>query len=136
MKRNVALLLTSLLLVFSLTACGKDRQPDDVGGSSVNDMDNNGTSAGGTAPGGTDNGTGSGSVSNGANSGITSGGADNGTASGGAGSGTMSGDDILDDAGDAARGLVRDAGDALTGRTSAGMKGFSYEQMLQNGRVF
>lgn len=136
MKRNVALLLTSLLLVFSLTACGKDRQPDDAGGSSVNDMDNNGTTAGSTAPGGADSGAGSGTVSNGANSGITSGGANGGTASGGINDGTTSGDDLLDDAGDAARGLVRDAGDAVTGRTGAGMKGISYEQMLQNGRVF
>lgn len=132
MKRNVALLLTSLLLVFSLTACGKDQQPGDAGGSSMTDTDNNGTASNGTiggtgstaAPNGTGSGAGSGTASNGT-----------GTASNGTGNGAGGGD-ILDEAGDAARNIARDVGGAVTGRTSTGMNGLSYEQMLQNGRVF
>ena len=37
MKTSLALLLTSLLLVFSLTACGRDRQPGDADNSSASD---------------------------------------------------------------------------------------------------
>lgn len=138
MKRNVALLLTSLLLVFSLTACGKDQQPGDAGGSSMTDTDNNGTASNGTiggtgstaAPNGTGSGAGSGTASNGTGNGAGSGTASNGTGNG------ADGGDILDEAGDAARNVARDVGGAVTGRTSTGMNGLSYEQMLQNGRVF
>lgn len=115
MKRSFALLLTSLLLVFSLTACGKDQQP---GG--VND---NGSVSG------TD-----GSATDGVNGGDMAGG---NTAGNGSGSVT---DGVMDDVGDAARDAVRDTGDALTGGTAgytnSRANGYTYDQMVQNGRVF
>ena len=105
MKTSLALLLTSLLLVFSLTACGRDRQPGDADNSSASD----------------------GSVSGGVNY-------SNG--------GGMMDDamDAMDDVGDAARNAVRDTGDALTGSTTGytknHMDGYTYDQMVRNGRVF
>ena len=47
--------------------------------------------------------------------------------------------DTMDDVGDAARSAVRDAGDTITGTTGYtknGMDGYTYDQMVQNGRVF
>ena len=48
--------------------------------------------------------------------------------------------DTMDDVGDAARNAVRDAGDALTGSTTGytknHMDGYTYDQMVRNGRVF
>lgn len=121
MKRSLALLLTSLLLVFSLTACGKDQQP---GG--VDDSASNGSVTGDAGNDGlTDD-----SVTGGVND----------SSSGSMMDGAM---DTMDDVGDAARSAVRDAGDALTGGTTGTtgytknqMNGYTYDQMVQNGRVF
>ena len=48
--------------------------------------------------------------------------------------------DTMDGVGDAARNAVRDAGDALTGSTTGytknHMDGYTYDQMVRNGRVF
>ena len=118
MKRSLAFLLTSLLLVFSLTACGKDQQPEDadhnVSGGSVTD----------------------GSAGNGGLTDDSVTGGINGDDSGSMMDGAM---DTMDDVGDAARSAVRDAGDTITGTTGYtknGMDGYTYDQMVQNGRVF
>ena len=48
--------------------------------------------------------------------------------------------DTMNDVGDAARNAVRDTGDALTGSTTGytknHMDGYTYDQMVRNGRVF
>lgn len=115
MKRSFALLLTSVMLVFSLAACGKDQQPGVVDG---------------TADGGT--------VNNGPVDDSVTGGVNDGTRGN---EGMMDGAlDTMDDVGDAARSAVRDAGDALTGGTTGytknQMDGYTYDQMVRNGRVF
>ena len=118
MKRSLAFLLTSLLLVFSLTACGKDQQPEDA--------DNN-VSGGSVTDGSAGNG---GLTDESVTGGI------NGDDSGSMMDGAM---DTMDDVGDAARSAVRDAGDTVTGTTGYtknGMDGYTYDQMVQNGRVF
>ena len=103
LKRSLALLLTSVLLVFSLAACGKDQQP---GG--VDDSASNGSVTGGAGSGGlTDD-----SVTGGVNDGKGGGMMDDAM-------------DTMDDVGDAARSAVRDAGDALTGGTT----GYTKNQM-------
>ena len=123
LKRSLALLLTSLLLVFSLAACGRDQQPGDVD----------------------DNGVSDGSVTGDVNNGGLTGGYDDGSVTGGVndgnGGGMMDGAmDTMDGVGDAARNAVRDAGDALTGSTTGytknHMDGYTYDQMVRNGRVF
>ena len=123
MKRSLALLLTSLLLVFSLATCGRDQQPGDVD----------------------DNGVSDGSVTGDVNNGGLTGGYDDGSVTGGVndgnGGGMMDGAmDTMDGVGDAARNAVRDAGDALTGSTTGytknHMDGYTYDQMVRNGRVF
>lgn len=125
MKTSLALLLTSLLLVFSLTACGKDQQPSDAtNGGSV--TDNNDAAGGNNSPvTGSDS---SAPSSGGLTGGDTS--ADSGTAN----------NSLTDDVGDAARDMgnaARDMGDAITGRTADRTRsGYSYNQMVRNGRVF
>ena len=122
MKRSLALLLTSLLLVFSLTACGRDRQPGDADNNSASDGSVIGDADNGGANGGYDD-----SVTGGVN--------------GGNGGSMMDGAmDTMDDVGDAARNAVRDTRDALTGTTTVytknHMDGYTYDQMVRNGRVF
>ena len=118
MKTSLALLLTSLLLVFSLTACGRDRQPGDADNSSASD----GSVTGDVNEGGYDD-----SVTGGVNDGNGGGMMDDAM-------------DTMDDVGDAARNAVRDTGDALTGSTTGYTKNhmfcYTYDQMVRNGRVF
>ena len=118
MKRSLALLLTSLLLVFSLAACGKDQQPGGVGDSATN-----------------------GSVTGDAgNGGLTDDSVTGGVNDGNGGSMMDGAMDTMDAVGDAARSAVRDAGEALTGGTTGytknQMNGYTYDQMVRNGRVF
>lgn len=122
LKRSLALLLTSLLLVFSLAACGKDQQAGGVG-----DSASSGSVTGDTGSGSSSGGSADGSVTGGVN--------------GGSGGPMMDGaDDTMDDVGDMARDAVRDTGDALTGGTTGytknQMDGYTYDQMVENGRVF
>lgn len=121
MKRNFALLLTSLLLVFSLTACGKDQQqPGDTNSGGAATDENGGVTGGDTA-------NGSMSANGGtAGSGMTG----SGSAAGNAGNTLANGaNDVLD----GARNAARDVGDAITGRTTSGS---AYDRMVENGRVF
>lgn len=110
MKRSFALLLASVMLVFSLAACGKDQQPGGVDGTV------NGGPADDSVTGGVNDGTGG---------------------TGGVTDGAL---DTMDDVGNAARDVVRDTGDALTGGTTGYTRnqtnGYTYDQMVQNGRVF
>lgn len=113
MRRNLALLLTSLLLVFSLTACGGDKKDDgtndNVGGNGVTNGETNGTNDV------TGNGDG---VDHGTDDGILGG---------------TSGDTGTPDP------LPTD--DPVTGTTdganqqNARVRGATYGQMLRNGRV-
>ena len=57
MKRSLALLLTSLLLVFSLAACGRDQQPGDVDDHGVSDGSLTGEVNNGGLTGGYDDGS-------------------------------------------------------------------------------
>lgn len=132
MKRSFALLLTSLLLVFSLTACVKDQQPGGVNDNgSVSGTDGSATDG---VNGGDMAGDNNGPATGGVNGGDMAGG---NTAGNGSGSVT---DGVMDDVGDAARDAVRDTGDALTGGTAgytnSRANGYTYDQMVQNGRVF
>lgn len=109
MRRSLALLCTSLLLVFALTACGGDKQTDGVN-DGVND--NNGV---------TDNGTTGNDVTNGMNDNLD----DN--LNSGTGQGTLDsgvpGDPVLGD------------GVADGANPQSAVRGATYGQMLRNGRV-
>lgn len=121
MKRSLTLLLASLLLVFSLAACGGDNKQDtNQNGSAVTSSDNaNGN--------GTDNATDDRTDSNGTNGGSLAEDAGNAVTDG------------IDDVADG----IDDVGDALTGdnaQTGTANKtrstgGATYGQMLRNGRV-
>ena len=109
MKRSLTLLLASLLLVFSLTACGRNNQNGSQNGAAANGQTagNNET----TAP--ADNGM----------SGGTEGNMQNGTSDNASGNaGTSAGGNLVDDTGDVledigngTRDVLDDAGRALTG---------------------
>ena len=115
--KNVALLLTSLLLIFSLTACGKDQQAGDVGGSA-------GTDTAGDSAAGTNDGI--------VNGGMTAG--DNGqNAAGGAGDSVPGGINGQDSGTVGGGGTASTGGSPSTTRSTIGAG--SYEQMLRNGRV-
>lgn len=146
MKRSLALLLTSLLLVFSLTACGKDQQSDGADGNgSV--TDNNGA-GGAMTGGGSDSANGgvndltNGGVNDPANGGVNdpvTGGVNGSGASTDGGSLADDAMDALDDVGDAARNAVRNGENAAggtAGYTNSRIHGYTYDQMVQNGRVF
>nr|WP_326185074.1 hypothetical protein [uncultured Oscillibacter sp.] len=114
MKRSLTLLLASLLLAFSLAACGGDNKQDtNQNGSAVTSSDNaNGN--------GTDNATDDRTDSNGTNGGS-----------------------LAEDAGNAVTDGIDDVGDALTGdnaqngtaNKTRSTGGATYGQMLRNGRV-
>lgn len=142
MKRSFALLLFSLLLAVSLTACGKDRQAGDVTGGT-----NGGTVAGDTgsgAAGGAGSGDLTGDPADGGvngNGGSLNGGTDRGGVNGSAGDSVTGGVnggnggsmmdgalDTMENAGDRARSAVQSADGRLGG--------YTYEQMVRNGRVF
>lgn len=145
MKRRFALLLASLLLAVSLTACGKDRQPDDASGSTDGGAVSGDTGSGtagdtgggltGDTSGGLTGDTGSGTAGD-TGSGLTgdtgSGGTGDsvtGGVNGGNGGTMMDGAlDTMENTGDAARSAVQSAGDRLGG--------YTYEEMVRNGRVF
>lgn len=136
MKRSLALLLTSLLLVFSLAACGKDQQPGGVDGSgAVTGGDNTGSLAGN----GGDNAGGL-TGNNGANGDAANGSVTGGVNNNGGGPMVDGAMDTMDDAGNAVRNTVQRAGDALTGDisgyTNNRTSGYTYDQMVENGRVF
>lgn len=138
MKRSLALLLTSLLLVFSLTACGKDQQSDGA--------DGNGSVTDNSGAGGAMTGGGSDSANGGVND-LTNGGVNDPVTGGvnGSGASTDGGSladdamDALDDVGDAARNAVRNGENAAggtAGYTNSRIHGYTYDQMVRNGRVF
>lgn len=136
MKRSFALLLASLLLAVSLTACGKDRQVGDTSGNTGDD-----TVGDIGAPGSAGNGGLTGDYAGNDTGDPLAGGADNGGVNGntgdsvtggvngGAGGSMMDGAlDTMENAGDTARSAVQRAGDHLGG--------YTYEEMVRNGRVF
>lgn len=108
MKRSLTLLLASLFLVFSLTACGGNGKNNN--GQNGNDQNNSavtGDTAGNNAENGT-NGT--------ANNGNTAnGGVNNGTTNNGNGGLVDDTGDVLEDIGNGTRDVLDDAGRALTG---------------------
>lgn len=122
MKRSLTLLLASLLLVLSLTACGGDDKQQDTANQN------------GSAVTNSDNANGNGAADN------------NGTNGNGSGTGSLAqdaGDAVTDGIDDVADG-IDDVGDALTGdngqngtanKTRNTTGGVSYGQMLRNGRV-
>ncbi|WP_295583579.1 hypothetical protein [uncultured Oscillibacter sp.] len=123
MRRSFTLLLASLLLVFTLTACGRDDKQDGTAGNqpATEDAGNN---------------AGDGLLENGP---ADNGPADNGPADNGGTLGGDVGDTVTNGMDDVEDGL-RDAGDALTGngtvnKTRSPAPGVSYEQMLRNARV-
>lgn len=150
MKHTWTLLLASLLLVFTLTACGGgDTQTNTP---PAGDAANGNEATGGAIGGGATNGNGANGDT--AGSGMTNGDDVNGTTAGNGGvtddNGTVNGnanenvngnggDSLLDDAGNA----LNDAGRALDGavggravqQNQTGRQGASYGQMLRNARV-
>ena len=107
MKRSLTLLLASLFLVFSLTACGGNGKNNGQNGNDQNNSAVTGDTAGNNAENGT-NGT--------ANNGNTSnGGANNGTTNNGNGGLVDDTGDVLEDIGNGTRDVLDDAGRALTG---------------------
>ena len=142
MRRSFALLLTALMLVFSLAACGGDKDnPSDTGDGNPS----TGPSDGGAANGGdalTGGDTGSGGVNDGLNGGAGSGGVNDGL-NGGAGTGTDAGGQLgneiqndLDQAGDNIRNGMEDlTGGTANGITANSRIGTSFDQMVRNGLV-
>lgn len=106
MKRSFALLLTSVMLVVSLTACGKDR------------VDGAGEGTDGAY-------NGAGDMTDGAYDG-TGGMTDD--AYNGAGDLADDARDAMDDMGDAARDMVRGAEDALTGDSNHETNGYTNDR--------
>ena len=108
MKRSLTLLLASLFLVFSLTACGGNGKNNN--GQNGNDQ-NNSTVTGDTAGNNAENGT-NGTVNNGN---TANGGVNNGTTNNGNGGLVDDTGDVLEDIGNGTRDVLDDAGRALTG---------------------
>ena len=108
MKRSLTLLLASLFLVFSLTACGGNGKNNN--GQNGNDQ-NNSAATGDTAGNNAENGT-NGTANNGNTS---NGGANNGTTNNGNGGLVDDTGDVLEDIGNGTRDVLDDAGRALTG---------------------
>ena len=105
MKRSLTLLLASLFLVFSLTACGGNGKNNN--GQNGNDQ-NNSAVTGDTAGNNAENGT--------ANNGNTdNSGANNSTTNNGNGGLVDDTGDVLEDIGNGTRDVLDDAGRALTG---------------------
>ena len=108
MKRSLTLLLASLFLVFSLTACGGNSKNNN--GQNGNDQ-NNSTVTGDTAGNNAENGT-NGTANNGN---TANGGVNNGTTNNGNGGLVDDTGDVLEDIGNGTRDVLDDAGRALTG---------------------
>ena len=108
MKRSLTLLLASLFLVFSLTACGGNGKNNN--GQNGNDQ-NNSAATGDTAGNNAENGT-NGTANNGNTS---NGGANTGTTNNGNGGLVDDTGDVLEDIGNGTRDVLDDAGRALTG---------------------
>ena len=108
MKRSLTLLLASLFLVFSLTACGGNGKNNN--GQNGNDQ-NNSAATGDTAGNNAENGT-NGTANNGNTS---NGGANNGTTNNGNGGLVDDTGDVLEDIGNGTREVLDNAGRALTG---------------------
>ena len=113
MKTSLALLLTSLLLVFSLTACGRDRQPGDADDSSVSD---------GSVSGGVNDGSYDDSVTGGVNDGNGGGMMDDAM-------------DTMDDVGDAVEDMWDGGRRAVDDVTRGTAGATSFQRMLDNARV-
>lgn len=109
MRRSLALLFTSLLLVFALTACGGDKRNDGVNDGVNNATGNNGVTDNGVL----DNGTAGNNATNGLNNGTGQGTLDSG----------VPGDPVLGD------------GVADGANPQSAVRGATYGQMLRNGRV-
>ena len=108
MKRSLTLLLASLFLVFSLTACGGNGKNNN--GQNGNDQ-NNSAVTGDTAGNNAENGT-NGAANNGN---TANGGVNNGTTNNGNGGLVDDTGDVLEDIGNGTRDVLDDAGRALTG---------------------
>ena len=112
LKRSLTLLLASLLLVFSLTACGRNNQNGSQNGAAANGQTagNNETTA--PADNNTNNGT-EGSMQNGTNNNVGNNAGDNA-------GGNLVDDtgDVLQDIGNGTQDVLDDAGRALTGGTA------------------
>ena len=108
MKRSLTLLLASLFLVFSLTACGGSGKNNN--GQNGNDQ-NNSTVTGDTAGNNAENGT-NGTANNGN---TANGGVNNGTTNNGNGGLVDDTGDVLEDIGNGTRDVLDNAGRALTG---------------------
>ena len=107
MKRSLTLLLASLFLVFSLTACGGNGKNNGQHGTDQNNSAVTGDTAGNNAENG-NNGT--------ANNGNTdNSGANNSTTNNGNGGLVDDTGDVLEDIGNGTRDVLDDAGRALTG---------------------
>ena len=112
MKKGLTFLMVSLMLVFSLTACGgNDKQQENQNGSAV---------VGGETANNSDNGSDTGTGSNSENNGGSMAGNNSGSSNGNSDSDNNSGglNDTL-------------PGDSATNSTG----GVTYEQMLRNARV-
>ena len=115
MKRCFTLVLVALLLVFSLTACGRNNgNGNNQNGNSTTAGDNAAGNNGATAPGTNNGGTNSGATDN------NNGAANTGTVNNGTNQGTNDGllndtGDVLEDIGNGAGRALQDTGRALTG---------------------
>ena len=113
MKRSLTLLLASLFLVFSLTACGGNGKNNN--GQNGNDQ-NNSAVTGDTAGNNSNNGPAENGTNGTANNGTTAnGGTNNGTTNHNNGGLIDDTGDVLEDIGNGTRDVLDDAGRALTG---------------------
>ena len=117
MKRSLTLLLASLFLVFSLTACGGNGKNNN--GQNGNDQ-NNSAVTGDTAGNNSNNGPAENGTNGTANNGTTAnGGTNNGTTNHNNGGLIDDTGDVLEDIGNGTRDVLDDAGRALTGNNGA-----------------
>ena len=113
MKRSLTLLLASLFLVFSLTACGGNGKNNN--GQNGNDQ-NNSAVTGDTAGNSSNNGPAENGTNGTANNGTTAnGGTNNGTTNHNHGGLIDDTGDVLEDIGNGTRDVLDNAGRALTG---------------------
>ncbi len=135
MKRNLAYLLVSALLVFSLTACGCTATPQDAGGANNSTQEEN-SQSGNTQNGG-QNGSQSGGQNGGQGSDSQNGGSSvigNGGNSGNGGGNSSSGSTVEEGMDNIQNG-VDNAIDDITGTDRPADGGVPFDEMLENGKV-
>lgn len=127
MKRNLAYLLVSALLVFSLTACGCTATPQDAGGANSSTQEESGQ--GGSTQNGGQNDSQNGGQNGGQNNGsaVIGNGGGNGSGNGSSGNTQNPVEEGMDN--------IQNGVDDITGTNRPDDGGVPFDEMLENGKV-